>query len=138
MRKRVADLDAKLVRLLAARLELTDMIGAEKKVMKMPVYDPETERAVVERAGVLAAELGISPAMIETVMRTAMAGARLRQDSTGHNPLEPAPDRDNIAFSRYMPPPMEFKSAIPLSEKVGDAGTRCATFSMAGANAGCW
>jgi 3-deoxy-7-phosphoheptulonate synthase len=127
MRKKVADLDGELVRLLAARLELTDRIGSEKKALGMPVYAPETERAVVKRAVELAAELGISQAMVETVLRAAMAGARLRQDSSGNVVADPGQDRANIAFSRYMPPPMEFKGAVPLSRRASETieAARC-------------
>ncbi len=121
------DLDAELVRLLAARLELTDRIGSEKKELGLPVYAPETEMAVVGRARELAAELGISQAMVETILRAAMAGARLRQDSCGSAVTDPGQDRANIAFSRYMPPPMEFRGAVPLSSAASETveAARC-------------
>ncbi|MFO7618217.1 MAG: 3-deoxy-7-phosphoheptulonate synthase [Thermoplasmata archaeon] len=125
MRKRARELDVELVRLLAARLELTDSIGAEKKKAGMAVYDPETERRVLTGARETAVELGISPIMAETVIRTAMAESRLRQDSTGKRRAAADFDRANIAFTRYLPPPMDFKTAVPISDDAAATVNDC-------------
>jgi 3-deoxy-7-phosphoheptulonate synthase len=124
MRGRVRTLDAELVRLLAARLALTDLIGAEKRRRGMHVYDPETEARVLAGAREAAAENGISPTMAETVIRAAMAEARLRQDSAGGgHPADMV--RAGIAFTRYLPPPMEFKAAVPMSERAAETVSEC-------------
>jgi 3-deoxy-7-phosphoheptulonate synthase len=123
LRKKVKDLDGELVRMLGARMLLTDAIGSEKKKLGMPVYDPKTEKAVIGRARVLAEELNMSPIMVETVIRTVMAESRLRQDVAGQQTVNP--DNANIAIARYLPPPMDFKSAIPISTKAAATVDGC-------------
>lgn len=120
LRKKVKENDEELVRLLGERMKLTDEIGRKKKALGEPVRNPKVEKGVIANAQKVGAGQGLSPQMVEAVMRTLMAESRLRQESARiprTSGLPAGPDSANISGSWYLPPPLEFRTAVPRSEK---------------------
>ncbi len=73
IRRRVDEIDGSLVSLLAERLKLSGDIVALKKKLNAGVRDEARERAVIDRARILAREKGVDSDFIESVMRLVMA-----------------------------------------------------------------
>jgi len=59
LREAIDSVDAEILRLVASRVELVLSISEYKRVRQMPVYDPDRERAVIERL------LGLAPANLD-------------------------------------------------------------------------
>ncbi|MDD4308663.1 MAG: 3-deoxy-7-phosphoheptulonate synthase [Thermoplasmata archaeon] len=114
LRKKVRAKDRELVALIAERFEITSELGRRKAAEEMRVEDPEVERAVVKNALAAARELDLDPGMTESIMRSVIASSRIRQEGA-RNPT--AAVRPNIAGSQFVPPPLEFRTAIPVSRK---------------------
>jgi len=73
IRRRIDEIDESLVSLLAERLKLSGDIVALKKKLNAGVRDETRERAVIDRARVMARGKGVDPDFIESVMRLVMA-----------------------------------------------------------------
>ena len=73
IRRKIDEIDGKIVSLLAERLKLSSDIAALKKRLKVGVRDDTRERAVIDRTRALARELGIDADLVESVMRLVMA-----------------------------------------------------------------
>lgn len=117
LRKKVQLNDKKMVLLLKKRMELTKKIGKKKKALGLPLKDPAVERSVIRNALRSGKALGLSPSFIGSVIRTVISESGLLQESiyhTGKGKAGHSTEVVNIASSRYLPPPWEFKSAIPL------------------------
>jgi 3-deoxy-7-phosphoheptulonate synthase len=114
LRKELRKSDGELVHLIAARMGLTDEIGAEKSRLGLPVYHPDVEREVIKNAMKLGAELGISPSTVESVMRSIIAESRLRQEAAR---ADGKPVKHDENMSWHLPSPLEFRNAIPRSRK---------------------
>jgi len=59
LRDAIDTVDAEILRLVASRVELVLTIAEYKRVRQMPVYDPDRERAVIDRL------LGLAPANLD-------------------------------------------------------------------------
>ena len=59
LREAIDSVDAEILRLVASRVELVLSIAEYKRARQMPVYDPDRERAVIERL------LGLAPANLD-------------------------------------------------------------------------
>lgn len=70
LRRRIRNLDAALLGLVAERMELAREIGREKQAAGIPLRDFEVEKNVLERAARSAAELDLAPEIAREVMRT--------------------------------------------------------------------
>ncbi len=70
LRRRIRNLDAALLGLVAERMELAREIGREKQAEGIPLRDFEVEKRVLERAEGSAAELDLAPGLAREVMRT--------------------------------------------------------------------
>lgn len=114
LRKKVRAKDRELVGIIAERFEITSELGRRKAALGMRVEDPEVEKAVVENAISAARELDLDSGMIESLMRSVIASSRIRQEGA-RNPT--AAVRPNISGSQFVPPPLEFRTAIPVSRK---------------------
>ena len=51
LRRKIDEIDAEIVKLLQARMEVCRAIGEIKASMGLPVTDPRREKVVLERAG---------------------------------------------------------------------------------------
>jgi chorismate synthase len=79
LREQVKQNDREMVRLIKKRMDLTGEIGKTKKTLGLPVKDLGVERAVVSNASTSAREQGLSPRMVEKIMRAVMGESRRRQ-----------------------------------------------------------
>ena len=59
LREAIDTVDAEILRLVVARVELVLSIAECKRSQQMPVYDPDRERAVIERL------LGLAPTNLD-------------------------------------------------------------------------
>lgn len=73
IRRRIDEIDEKLVNMLADRLKLSGDIAALKRKLKVGARDEARERAVIDRTRSLARERGIDADFVESVMRLVMA-----------------------------------------------------------------
>ena len=76
LRDAVGEIDAQLVALIAARVQLAGAIGAAKRTLGRPTLDPRREAAVVRRAGELAREHGLDDEAVRSVFWQLLALAR--------------------------------------------------------------
>ena len=79
LRTKVKQNDREMVRLLKERMEITGEIGRRKNARGLPVKDPKSERAVLKNALDAGRELGLSPRLVERILRTVIAESRRRQ-----------------------------------------------------------
>ncbi len=124
LRGELKENDAELVRIMGKRMRITDEIGRRKKALGEPVRNPGVENEIVANARKNAAAEKIHPQTVEAVMRTLIAESRLRQESARmprKAGLPAGPDDANVSVSWHLPPPVEFRKAVPRSEKA--AGT---------------
>ncbi len=68
LRRRIRNLDAALLGLVAERMELAREVGREKRSTGVPLRDFEVEKRVLERAQGQASELGLAPELARAVM----------------------------------------------------------------------
>jgi chorismate mutase len=67
LRKKIDDIDARIVALIAERQDISREIGRGKKKTSRLIEDRERELKVLEHVRALARDLKISPADIETI-----------------------------------------------------------------------
>jgi chorismate mutase len=68
-RRRIDELDAELMTLLAERFDITKAVGAYKARTGLAPADPERESQQVARLRAIAEEVGMDPAFSENVFR---------------------------------------------------------------------
>ena len=69
LRRRIRNLDAALLSLVAERMELAREVGRAKRDLGIPLRDFEVEKRVLDRASGSAGDLGLAPELARTVMR---------------------------------------------------------------------
>lgn len=69
LRRRIRNLDAALLGLMAERMELAREVGKEKVETGIPLRDYEVEKRVLDRAAASAETLGLAPELARGVMR---------------------------------------------------------------------
>ncbi len=69
LRRRIRNLDAAMLGLMAERMELAREVGKEKIEAGIPLRDFEVEKRVLERAAASAEALGLAPELARGVMR---------------------------------------------------------------------
>ena len=69
LRRRIRNLDAALLGLMAERMELAREVGQEKRAAGIPLRDYEVEKHVLDRAAGSAEALGLAPELARGVMR---------------------------------------------------------------------
>ncbi len=79
-REGIRDIDAKILELLAQRMQLAQKIGAYKQKNNLPVKDFRVEKQIIEKSRDQAAQLGLYPALAEDLMTTIIKYSVLRQD----------------------------------------------------------
>ena len=80
LRDAVEDVDARMVALIAERVQLAGAIGAAKRTLGRPTLDPRREAAVVRRSGELAREHGLDDEAVRTIFWQLLALARRAQE----------------------------------------------------------
>ena len=76
LRANIDDIDARMVKLLAERLNTAKRIGALKKRGSLQVQDTAREKDVIEHIRKLAVKEGISPEQVERIYQLIMAASR--------------------------------------------------------------
>jgi len=89
LRDEIDDVDSQLVQLLAKRRTITTKVGELKSKVGMPIYAPEREADLLSKRRMQALEAGISPDVIEDVLRRLMRDSYLSQDASGYQCVNP-------------------------------------------------
>lgn len=89
LRDEIDNIDSKLVDLLAQRLAVTTKVGQLKSQHGVPIYAPEREAMLVAKRREQAADNGVSPQLIEDILRRMMRDSYLSQDSSGYQCVNP-------------------------------------------------
>lgn len=84
LRRRIRNLDAALLGLIAERMELAREIGQEKLSAGIPLRDFEVEKRVLARADAAAGELGLAPDLARAVMSSLVDEACRVQEHDRH------------------------------------------------------
>jgi len=79
VRDGIDQVDSDLVRLIAKRLELTGDVGRLKAELDLPLYVPSRESELIKQKRLLAKEKGISPDLVEDVIRRVMRESYVSQ-----------------------------------------------------------
>ncbi len=82
VRNDIDQVDSELVELIARRQALTGKVGTLKAELKLPLYVPSRESELIEKKRQLAEQKGISPDLVEDVIRRIMRDSYLSQNKT--------------------------------------------------------
>ncbi|MDQ7051178.1 MAG: bifunctional chorismate mutase/prephenate dehydrogenase [Enterobacterales bacterium] len=82
VRKDIDAVDAKLVGLIAERQKLTAKVGQLKATLKLPLYVPSREKALIQQKRALGKSLSVSPDLVEDVLRRIMRDSYSNQNMT--------------------------------------------------------
>lgn len=83
LREEIDALDRELIQLFAKRLELVTQIGEVKHEKGLPIYAPDRELAMLQARREEAAKAGISPQLIEDVLRRFMRESYSNENQFG-------------------------------------------------------
>ncbi|WP_448546667.1 bifunctional chorismate mutase/prephenate dehydrogenase [Thalassotalea fusca] len=89
LRAEIDDVDSSLVQLLAKRRAITTKVGELKSQYGMPIYAPEREQALIHQRREQALAEGVSPELIEDILRRMMRDSYISQDASGYRCVEP-------------------------------------------------
>ena len=81
LREQIDAIDSQLVQLLAARAKVTAQVGRVKQQHALPLYVPERELALIQARRLQAVEAGVSPELIEDVLRRVMRESYQTQEA---------------------------------------------------------
>ena len=111
LRQEIDALDRELIQLFAKRLELVTQVGEVKHEKGLPIYVPERELTMLQARREEAAKAGISPQLIEDVLRRFMRESYSNENQFGFKTLNPAINKIVIVggygkmgqlFARYL------------------------------------
>ncbi|WP_122260901.1 bifunctional chorismate mutase/prephenate dehydrogenase [Ornithinimicrobium cerasi] len=83
LRAQIDDVDSQILDLLARRLELVGEIGEVKGRHGLPIYAPDREAAMISAKRALAAQRGLSPDLVEDVLRRCMRESYTHEKNMG-------------------------------------------------------
>jgi chorismate mutase/prephenate dehydrogenase len=89
LRNEIDDIDSDLVKLLSRRLAVTAKVGELKSSVGKPIYDPTREASLFEKRRQQASDAGLSPDLIEDVLRRLMRDSYVSQDASGYRCVNP-------------------------------------------------
>ncbi len=89
LRDQIDDIDSQLVDLLAQRLAVTTQVGKLKSQVGMPIYAPEREAQLLAKRREQAVKHGVSPELVEDILRRMMRDSYISQDSSGYQCINP-------------------------------------------------
>ncbi|CAM3861861.1 bifunctional chorismate mutase/prephenate dehydrogenase [Rheinheimera salexigens] len=81
LRQQIDAIDSQLVALLAKRAQVTAQVGIVKQEFALPVYVPEREQALITARREQATALGVSPELVEDILRRMMRESYQTQES---------------------------------------------------------
>jgi len=73
LRKRIDEVDERILHLLKERVEICKTIGATKRAHGIPIRDPSRENELCRRVMEEATKLGLTPNQVESVYREIIA-----------------------------------------------------------------
>jgi chorismate mutase/prephenate dehydrogenase len=85
LRQRIREIDAELLKLVAARMETAKAIGQQKKLAGIPLRDWNVERQVLDNAAQQAEELGLPPKAVRELVRQLITTSRDEQERTSYS-----------------------------------------------------
>ncbi len=89
LRDEIDEIDSDLVKLLQRRLQVTSKVGALKSGVGKPIYDAEREASLFAKRRAQASNVGLSPDLIEDVLRRLMRDSYVSQDASGYRCVNP-------------------------------------------------
>ena len=89
LRDEIDDIDGQLVALLAKRRAVTTKVGLLKSEVGMPIFAPEREASLLSVRRQQAIEAGLSPELIEDILRRLMQDSYISQDASGYRCVNP-------------------------------------------------
>ncbi len=89
LRDEIDEIDSQLVDLLSKRLAVTAKVGALKSKKGMPIYAPDREMALIHQRREQAISQGISPDLIEDILRRVMRDSYLSQEASHYQCVNP-------------------------------------------------
>ncbi|BFU59844.1 T-protein [Rodentibacter sp. JRC1] len=89
LRTNIDSLDRELIQLFAKRLELVSQVGKVKHQQGLPIYAPEREMAMLQARRLEAEKAGISPDLIEDVLRRFMRESYTNENQFGFKTVNP-------------------------------------------------
>ena len=84
LRDEIDEIDSDLVKLLQRRLSVTSKVGQLKSSVGKPIYDGAREASLFAKRRLQASEAGLSPDLIEDVLRRLMRDSYVSQDASGY------------------------------------------------------
>ena len=90
LRNEIDDIDQQLVALLAKRRAVTTKVGLLKSEVGMPIFAPEREASLLKVRRQQAINAGLSPELIEDILRRLMQDSYVSQDASGYRCVNPA------------------------------------------------
>ncbi|AZQ85580.1 bifunctional chorismate mutase/prephenate dehydrogenase [Colwellia sp. Arc7-635] len=90
LRDEIDDIDQQLVALLAKRRAVTTNVGLLKSEVGMPIFAPEREASLLKVRRQQAIDAGLSPELIEDILRRLMQDSYVSQDASGYRCVNPA------------------------------------------------
>lgn len=89
LRDEIDEIDSDLVKLLQRRLSITSKVGQLKSSVGKPIYDPVREASLFAKRREQASDAGLSPDLIEDVLRRLMRDSYISQDASGYRCVNP-------------------------------------------------
>ncbi|GHE81627.1 bifunctional chorismate mutase/prephenate dehydrogenase [Thalassotalea profundi] len=84
LREEIDEIDSQLVELLAKRRLVTTKVGELKSKVGMPIFAPDREAQLIAKRRQQASDVGLSPDLIEDVLRRLMRDSYVSQDASGY------------------------------------------------------
>ena len=84
LRDKIDELDSQLVELLAKRAAVTGQVGVYKSQVGLPIYAPDREAVLLEARRKQAETMGVSPELVEDLLRRIMRESYLSQQRQYH------------------------------------------------------
>ena len=89
LRAQIDQLDQELLQLLAKRLEVVHKVGEVKQQHGLPIYVPQREIEMLQRKREAAEQLGLSPDLIEDILRRIMRESYVSENQFGFKTVNP-------------------------------------------------
>ena len=89
LRDEIDEIDSDLVKLLQRRLAVTKKVGELKSNVGKPIYDAKREASLFAKRRLQASDAGLSPDLIEDVLRRLMRDSYVSQDASGYRCVNP-------------------------------------------------
>ncbi len=89
LREQIDEVDQQLLDLLSKRLQLVKQVGELKSELGLPVYAPEREAEMLSKRRDEASKMGLSPDLIEDVLRRTMRESYASEQNSGFRCVKP-------------------------------------------------